>query len=180
MRIQGRLKKWNDDRGFGFVAPPQSDEEIFVHISAFPRGGTRPCIGEMLSFEVRTGNDGRRRAEGVVRPGAAAPPRERRNASGRRRQSLFAKALAVMTIGVIGGGGYLISHQNQATAGSDSEGALSQQAVATPAETFKCDGRTHCSQMRSCAEARYFLQHCPGVQMDGDNDGEPCEQQFCN
>ncbi len=45
---------------------------------------------------------------------------------------------------------------------------------------FKCDGRTHCSQMRSCAEATFFLQHCPNTQMDGNNDGEPCEQQWCN
>lgn len=43
----------------------------------------------------------------------------------------------------------------------------------------RCDGRTHCSDMRSCEEATYFLQHCPNTQMDGDNDGVPCEQQWC-
>lgn len=45
---------------------------------------------------------------------------------------------------------------------------------------FKCDGRTHCSQMRSCAEAEFFLRHCPNTKMDGNRDGEPCEQQWCN
>lgn len=44
---------------------------------------------------------------------------------------------------------------------------------------FRCDGRTHCSQMTSCAEARYFLRNCPNVQMDGNHDGDPCEQQWC-
>lgn len=44
---------------------------------------------------------------------------------------------------------------------------------------FKCDGRTHCSQMRSCEEATYFLQNCPNVKMDGNNDGIPCEMQWC-
>ena len=44
---------------------------------------------------------------------------------------------------------------------------------------FSCDGRTRCSQMRSCEEATYFLKHCPGVEMDGDSDGIPCERQFC-
>ena len=44
---------------------------------------------------------------------------------------------------------------------------------------FKCDGRTHCSHMRSCEEATYFIQHCPNTQMDGDRDGVPCEQQWC-
>jgi hypothetical protein len=45
---------------------------------------------------------------------------------------------------------------------------------------FRCDGRTRCSQMSSCAEATFFLRNCPGVKMDGDNDGIPCERQWCN
>lgn len=44
---------------------------------------------------------------------------------------------------------------------------------------FTCDGRQHCSQMRSCEEAEYFLNNCPNVKMDGDQDGEPCEDQWC-
>ena len=44
---------------------------------------------------------------------------------------------------------------------------------------FRCDGRQHCSQMTSCAEAKFFLASCPGVKMDGDRDGTPCEQQWC-
>ncbi|RYG21182.1 MAG: excalibur calcium-binding domain-containing protein [Burkholderiales bacterium] len=44
---------------------------------------------------------------------------------------------------------------------------------------FKCDGRTHCSHMRSCAEAAFFIQHCPNTEMDGDGDGVPCERQWC-
>lgn len=44
---------------------------------------------------------------------------------------------------------------------------------------FTCDGRKYCSQMSSCAEAKYFLAHCAGVKMDGDGDGIPCEKQWC-
>jgi hypothetical protein len=44
---------------------------------------------------------------------------------------------------------------------------------------FRCDGRQHCSQMRSCTEAKYFLANCTGVKMDGNRDGTPCEQQWC-
>jgi hypothetical protein len=47
------------------------------------------------------------------------------------------------------------------------------------ASPFKCDGRKYCSQMTSCTEAKGFLQNCPGVEMDGDNDGVPCESQWC-
>ena len=51
-------------------------------------------------------------------------------------------------------------------------------ATAKPG-TQRCDGRRYCSQMTSCTEARYFLAHCPGVQMDGDGNGIPCEKQWC-
>ena len=44
---------------------------------------------------------------------------------------------------------------------------------------YRCDGRVYCSQMRSCEEATWFLQHCPGVKMDGEGDGVPCEKQWC-
>lgn len=50
---------------------------------------------------------------------------------------------------------------------------------AAPAARFRCDGRRHCSQMTSCEEATYFLSNCPGVEMDGDGDGIPCERQWC-
>ena len=52
-------------------------------------------------------------------------------------------------------------------------------ATNQPVHTFKCDGRTRCSQMSSCGEAKYFLANCPGVRMDGDRDGIPCEMQWC-
>ena len=51
-------------------------------------------------------------------------------------------------------------------------------AAASP--QFSCDGRTHCSQMRSCAEATYFIHSCPNTKMDGNNDGVPCERQWCH
>jgi hypothetical protein len=61
-----------------------------------------------------------------------------------------------------------------------SEGAfMPAQSVSISADSFKCDGRTYCSQMMSCAEATFFLQNCPDVKMDGDNDGVPCERQWC-
>jgi hypothetical protein len=40
---------------------------------------------------------------------------------------------------------------------------------------FRCDGRQHCSQMTSRAEAEFFLKNCPNTKMDGDRDGIPCE-----
>jgi endonuclease YncB( thermonuclease family) len=52
-------------------------------------------------------------------------------------------------------------------------------AVATLGSKYRCDGRTYCSQMTSCEEATWFLKNCPGAKMDGNNDGVPCEKQWC-
>jgi Excalibur calcium-binding domain len=51
--------------------------------------------------------------------------------------------------------------------------------ASTLSSSFSCDGRRYCTQMKSCAEAKYFLANCPGVKMDGDKDGTPCEKQWC-
>ncbi|WP_144214499.1 cold shock domain-containing protein [Shewanella donghaensis] len=52
-------------------------------------------------------------------------------------------------------------------------------APATP--KFECEaGKTHCSHMRSCEEAIFYIKNCPDTQMDGNGDGVPCERQFCN
>ncbi|MGF6348137.1 excalibur calcium-binding domain-containing protein [Variovorax sp. W2I14] len=56
---------------------------------------------------------------------------------------------------------------------------FSLSSTSQPSASFSCDGRTYCSQMTSCQEATYFLKNCPGVKMDGNNDGVPCEQQWC-
>jgi hypothetical protein len=58
-------------------------------------------------------------------------------------------------------------------------GKVAAKVPASPPSSFKCDSRKHCSQMASCAEAKYFLSNCPGVKMDGDGDGIPCEEQLC-
>ena len=60
--------------------------------------------------------------------------------------------------------------------------ASAKSSISTPNvlnQQFKCNGRTYCSQMTSCAEATYFLRNCPNTKMDGDNDGIPCEGQWC-
>ena len=57
---------------------------------------------------------------------------------------------------------------------------VDDEAIQPVAPSFSCDDRQHCSQMTSCAEATYFIQQCPNTQMDGNNDGVPCEQQWCH
>lgn len=77
MRIDGKLKSWNDERGFGFIDPVHGGQEIFVHIKAFPSGTGRPSVGQALTFEVELGPNGKKRAHSVQYPvrGRARQPR---------------------------------------------------------------------------------------------------------
>jgi len=44
----------------------------------------------------------------------------------------------------------------------------------------QCKKKIYCSQMKSCKEAKYYLKLCSKyAKMDGDNDGIPCEKQWC-
>ena len=78
MRFEGTLKSWNDERGFGFIAPDQGSDEVFVHVKAFSRRNGRPAIGQRLTFEVEIGPQGKKRAKYVEAARIAAAKRSRR------------------------------------------------------------------------------------------------------
>lgn len=178
MRTHGTLTRWNDERGFGFIAPAHAGDEIFVHISAFPRDGTRPQAGELVSFDVETGKDGKKRAVRVLRPGARSAPRRRESAA--HGHPFLFTALGLLAAAAAGSYAYReFAPGRPLYKSADLPAGDSISARAAADERFRCDGRTRCTQMTSCAEARYFLQNCPGVKMDGDGDGEPCEDQWC-
>lgn len=90
--------------------------------------------------------------------------------------------LIVLGLGWYGNQKYRIHRQEQLTDVSETTTnyvASSETDVSTSTNQFKCDGRTHCSQMNSCEEATFFINNCPDTKMDGNNDGIPCERQWC-
>jgi cold shock CspA family protein len=219
MRTQGMLVKWNEDRGFGFIKTRDSGIEIFVHVSAFPRSGRRPQVGDPLAFEIASAADGRKQAQSVTfdvplgradfslaplektsarsapaSPRSSKPDRERHHrGSTTDRESpglLFTLLVGGLLIGAI-----VFGHRkfldlraeavdalrgNNATLAPTTSASSPADSPAEPAApSYRCDGRQHCSQMNSCAEATWFVRHCPNTKMDGDNDGFPCEQGIC-
>jgi uncharacterized membrane protein YsdA (DUF1294 family)/cold shock CspA family protein len=65
MQIEGILKSWNDERGFGFIEPVLGGDEVFVHIKAFAERGGRPQVGQRLVFSIEVGRQGKKRATAV-------------------------------------------------------------------------------------------------------------------
>lgn len=62
MRYAGRIREWNDDKGYGFVAPNGGGAEAFVHIKAFAPGSRRPVVGDLISYTLSSDPQGRPRA----------------------------------------------------------------------------------------------------------------------
>ena len=59
----GTVKWFNTTKGFGFIAPDDGDNDVFVHISAVERSGmTGLADDQKVEFELEEGRDGRQMA----------------------------------------------------------------------------------------------------------------------
>lgn len=180
-RINGTLKTWNEERGFGFVTPLNGGQDIFLHISDYPKRGGPPKVGEAISFEIALNKDGKKKAIRAQRAGGGQTRagRARNQAPVGQGNSLLGRLMGIALTVLIGTSAYMFLAPKFNRSSSTPDTLVSTPVAATPSR-FSCDGRTHCSQMTSCEEATYFIRHCPNTQMDGDGDGIPCESQWCS
>ena len=66
----GKLKMWNADRGFGFIAEDAGGPDMFLHINELKTAGIDPDgikVGDRLTFEVTSTRDGKTKASNVRR-----------------------------------------------------------------------------------------------------------------
>ena len=60
----GKVKWFNNAKGFGFIQPDEGGNDVFVHISAVERAGMQSLReGQKVEFEIAPGRDGRSSAE---------------------------------------------------------------------------------------------------------------------
>ncbi len=51
--IQGKVKFYNEQRGFGFIEPADGGKDVFVHATALERAGiSRLVEGQKVSFDT--------------------------------------------------------------------------------------------------------------------------------
>jgi CspA family cold shock protein len=73
MRMMGTVKWFNNDKGFGFIAPEDGSKDVFVHHTAIQGSGYKSLDeGEKVEFDVAQGQKGPQ-AENVTRLGGGTP-----------------------------------------------------------------------------------------------------------
>jgi len=153
--MKGEIVRWVDDRGFGFINSDAYPGDIFVHVSKFQKGYRRPQIGDKVEFQIEVSN-GKTSAHNALLVGVEP-----------MKNSSSPSILSVVLIGLaLGVFGYFVFEKLFTAPEYENMG-------------FVCEGKTRCSHMTSCNEAKFYLANCPNVQIDGDRDGVPCEMQWC-
>lgn len=192
MLKEGTVKTYNSEKGYGFIEVKGNTKDIFFHINDMPNKKIEPEIGETVYFQISEEN-GKLKAIHLNRidikvESESYTPQSRSVLEKRpdikhhssKGGSLFT-TFGLVVICVLG---YFVyeKYQNYKLEQNPQEQVqtvIYQQASnKNSTNQFSCDGRQHCSQMRSYEEAVYFLRNCPNVKMDGDGDGIPCESQF--
>jgi uncharacterized membrane protein YsdA (DUF1294 family)/cold shock CspA family protein len=63
-RLQGKVKTWQDRKGFGFIEPDDGSEDMFLHISDIPNK-QKPSIGEKVQYQIGAGRNNKDKAINV-------------------------------------------------------------------------------------------------------------------
>ena len=106
---QGRVVRWEAERGFGFILSASTQEKVFFHIRDF-RGAPEPLLQMQVEYEeIHVGSKGRRAmavrpvgaasAAGVASASGAQPRPERERERPRNRAPVLGTALiALLTL----------------------------------------------------------------------------------
>src|SRR3989304_5606807 len=63
----GTVKFYNDQKGFGFIAPDNGGKDVFVHAPALERAGMRSLVeGQKVSFDTQAARPTGQLAVGTI------------------------------------------------------------------------------------------------------------------
>jgi cold shock protein len=59
----GRVKFFNEDRGYGFIVPDGGGSDVFVHVHDVEAAGMKTLVaGQLLTYNTAPARDGRTKA----------------------------------------------------------------------------------------------------------------------
>lgn len=109
MRRSGKIFEWHDDRGYGFIAPSDGGDKVFVHIKAFPQDARRPGEGDAVMFSMGRDHRGRACATAANTPGARQTTRASRRGPTVQRVELLAGGFLLFVAAAVYGDGLPVS-----------------------------------------------------------------------
>lgn len=175
-RHEGKLVRWNEERGFGFIQSENRGKDIFLHISSLKNMSRHPVVGDIIFYRIQVEKDGKLKAVDAKIQGVPFVLPAKRGNDRRKGQSSFSYSYVPIFLVLIAVAAYFayqkLPHQNISKLSLTNS---SQADSVAPVQKYSCEGKVHCSEMISCEEALFYLQNCPGTKMDGDGDGKPCE-----
>lgn len=195
---KGKLVRWIDEKGFGFIKPENGKDDIFIHISALKGISRKPIIGDLIHYHISSDSNGKIRAvnakiEGVGQAFTLEPLKHKQKQKRDRPTPLSKRSYRKQTktnrplksfnflsiIMVIGIAVFIYSKVSKEKISVDQiKVPTFETQQLKQEEWFQCEGKIWCSDMSSYEEAVFYLRNCPGTKMDGDGDGIPCERQF--
>lgn len=73
MRVKGKVIKWQNEKGFGFIEPKSGGPKLFFHENFLINQSRRPIVSDEVSFEIATNPEGKKRAEKILFRGERDP-----------------------------------------------------------------------------------------------------------
>ncbi|MFC4147342.1 cold-shock protein [Micromonospora mangrovi] len=71
----GKIIRYNETKGYGFIAPDDGGEDLFIHVNDVGFPLTDRCVGQRVSYEVMEGQKGLKAARIQLLDPPAAPRR---------------------------------------------------------------------------------------------------------
>jgi len=59
--LKGKLIRWNDKKGFGFIKLNLDERDIFIHISSLKNRPRKAIIGDRIFSQIHAENNGKQR-----------------------------------------------------------------------------------------------------------------------